>query len=168
MMNVMQAIEQTLPPASAEKTIVPTDAEDTIGAEVSEGIPEIDNLITTMLEIDRLISDVVLEKDLAEAATNKGKGIEEISLEDKNFDLQHLGGKQLSKEDISELKEFAISCGYQPGSMLFGGVDKEILGCIRDHAGAKLISTLSKSIGFLKLEKDISCYSKGNVPLVHF
>jgi hypothetical protein len=75
MMNVMQAIEQTPPPASAEKTIVPADAEDTIGAEVSEGIPEIDNLITTMLEIDRLISDVVPEKDLAEAATNKGKGI---------------------------------------------------------------------------------------------
>jgi hypothetical protein len=84
-------------------------------------------------------------------------------LEDKNFDLQHLGGKQLSKEDISELKEFVISCGYQPGSMLFGGVDKEIFGCIRDRAGAKLISTLSKSIEFLKLEKDISCYRRQHI-----
>jgi hypothetical protein len=44
--------------------------------------------------------------------------------------------------------------------MLFGGVDEEIVGCIRDRAGAKIISTLSKSIGFPKLEKDISCYKR--------
>jgi hypothetical protein len=42
--------------------------------------------------------------------------------------------------------------------MLFGGVDEEILGCIRDHAGAKIIGTLSNSVGFLKLEYDISGY----------
>jgi hypothetical protein len=42
--------------------------------------------------------------------------------------------------------------------MLFGGVDEEDMGCIRDRADAKIISTLSKSIGFPKLEKDISCY----------
>jgi hypothetical protein len=40
------------------------------------------------------------------------------------------------------LKEFSISCGYQPGSVLFGGVDEEIIGCIRDRAGAKIIGTL--------------------------
>jgi hypothetical protein len=47
--------------------------------------------------------------------------------------------------------------------MLFGGVDEEILGCIRDRAGAKIISTLSKSIGFSKLEKDISCYRRRHI-----
>jgi hypothetical protein len=44
--------------------------------------------------------------------------------------------------------------------MLFGGIDEEILGSIRDRAGVKIISTLSKSIGFLKLKKDISCYRR--------
>jgi predicted ABC-type exoprotein transport system permease subunit len=48
-------------------------------------------------------------------------------------------------------------------SMLFGGVDEEIVGCIRDRAGAKIISTLSKSIGFSKLEKDISCYRRQHI-----
>ena len=62
MVNIMQAIEQTSSLASAEKTIVPADAEVTVGAEVNEAIPEIDNLATTMSEIDRLISDVVSEK----------------------------------------------------------------------------------------------------------
>jgi hypothetical protein len=59
---------------------------------------------------------------------------------------------------MTELKEFVISCGYQPRSVLFSGVDEEILGCIRDRAGAKIIGTLSKSIRFPKLERDISCY----------
>jgi hypothetical protein len=151
MMNVMQAIEQTPPPASTDKAIMPVNAEDIAGAKA-------DNLATTMSEIDRLISDVVAEKDVAATPSDNGKRIEETSSEDKNFDLRHLGGQQLSEEDISKLKEFAISCGYQPGSMLFGGVDEEILGCIRDRVGAKIISTLSKSIGFPNLEKDISCY----------
>jgi hypothetical protein len=101
---------------------------------------------------------VVVEKEVAAIVSDKGKKIEETSSKGVNFDLWHLGGQQLSEEDKSELKEFAISCGYQPGSMLFGRVDEEVVGCIRDRAGAKIISTLSKCIGFLKLKKDISCY----------
>jgi hypothetical protein len=69
----------------------------------------------------------------------------------------------LSEADKEELKEYGISCGYQPGSMLFGGVDKEILGCIRDRAGAKVIGTLSKSVGFPKLESGISGYRRQHI-----
>jgi hypothetical protein len=47
--------------------------------------------------------------------------------------------------------------------MLFGGIDKESLGCIRDHVGAKIISTLSKSVGFPKLESDISGYQRQHI-----
>jgi hypothetical protein len=153
MMNILEAIEQTSPPASTDKNAKLTDAEATIAAED-------ENLTTTMSEIDRLISDVVAEKEVAVVVSDKGKKIEETSSEGVNFDLWHLGGQQLSEEDISELKEFAISCGYQSGSMLFGGVDEEVVGCIRDRAGAKIIGTLSKSIGFPKLKKDISCYRR--------
>jgi hypothetical protein len=56
-----------------------------------------------------------------------------------------------------------VSCGYQSGSLLFGGVDEEILGCIRDRAGAKIVDTLSKSVGFSKLENDISCYRQQHI-----
>jgi hypothetical protein len=141
MINVMQAIEQTPPSASATKAAMPVDTEDTARAEAEE-------LATTISEIDRLISDVVAEENIA-TTPDKGKGIEDASSEDKYFDLWHLGGQELSEEDKSELKEFAISCGYQPESILLGGVDEEILGCIRDRVGAKIISTLSKSVGFL-------------------
>ena len=151
----MQAIEQTPPSALMAKPAMPVDTEGTAGAEAEE-------LATTMSKIDKLISDVVAEENMA-ATPHKGKRIEDASSEDKDFDLRHLGGQELSEEDKLELKEFAISCGYQPGFILFSGVDKEILGCIHDRAGAKIISTLSKSVGFPKLETDISCYRRQHI-----
>jgi hypothetical protein len=77
-----------------------------------------------MSEINRLISDVVAEKDVAAMPSDKGKRIEDASSEDKDFNLRHLGGQLLSEEDKSELKEFVISCGYQPRSILFDGWTK--------------------------------------------
>jgi hypothetical protein len=106
---------------------------------------------------------VVAEKEVAATVSDKGKNIDETTSEGVIFDLRHLGGQQLFEEDISELKEFATSCGYQPGSMLFSGVDEEIVGCIHDRASAKIISTLSKSVGFPKLKKDISCYRRQHI-----
>jgi hypothetical protein len=47
--------------------------------------------------------------------------------------------------------------------MLFGGINEEVLGCIRDRTGAKIISTLSKSVGFPKLEADISSYRRQHI-----
>jgi hypothetical protein len=44
--------------------------------------------------------------------------------------------------------------------MLFGRINEEALGCIQDCTGAKIISTLSKSVGFPKLEANISRYRR--------
>jgi hypothetical protein len=74
------------------------------------------------------------------------------------FNFQNLVGQELTKVEKEELKEYVISCGYQPGALLFGGVEDEKLGCVRDQTGAKVIGSLSKSIGFPKLETDISRY----------
>jgi hypothetical protein len=62
MMDVMQAIQKTLPSASVEKIDVPANAEDTIKAEANEATPEDENLGTTMSKIDRLISMWLLRK----------------------------------------------------------------------------------------------------------
>jgi hypothetical protein len=88
------------------------------------------------------------------------KKIAEDASEEEIFNFQNLVGQELMKAEKEELKEYAISCGYQPGALLFGGVDDEKLGCVRDQTGAKVISTLSKSIGFPKLETDISRYRR--------
>jgi hypothetical protein len=88
----------------------------------------------------------------------KGKEIAEDTSEEKGFSFQNLVGQELSKAEKEELQEYAISYGYQPRAMLFGGINEEALGCFRDRTGAKIISTLSKSVGFSKLETDISSY----------
>jgi hypothetical protein len=151
MMNVMRAVLDTPPPA-IQKKVVPVVADEGPQQAENSGGP----LGTTLSEIDRLIANVAPEKNTegiidAETSASEGKRTEEASFEDKSFDIQHLAGQQLSEEDISELKDFAMSGGYQPGFVLIGGVDGEILGCICDRAGAKIVSTLSKSIRFSKL-----------------
>jgi hypothetical protein len=93
----------------------------------------------------------------------KGKEIAEDTSEEKSFSLQNLVGQELSEAEKKELQEYAISCGYQPGAMPFGGINEEALGCIRDRTGAKIISTLSKSVGFPKVEADISSYQRQHI-----
>jgi hypothetical protein len=88
----------------------------------------------------------------------KGKEIVEDISEEKDFNFQNIIGQELSKAEKEELRDYAISYGYQPGALLFGGINEESLGCIQDRTGAKVISTLSKSVGFPKLEAHISRY----------
>jgi hypothetical protein len=166
MMAVMRAIHKTPPPVSTEKIVAPADAEaDEMAAEAeNSGGP----LGTTMSEIDKIITDVVPEREMDEVTTGRAsplkmKELEGVSSENKELDLRHLGGQELTEEDISELKEFAISGGYKPKSVLFGSVEEEILGCIPDRVGAKIVNTLSKSIEFPKLERDLSNYRRQHI-----
>jgi hypothetical protein len=94
---------------------------------------------------------------------DKGKGIAEAASEGKGFDLQNLVGQELFEAEKKELQEYGISCGYQLGAMLFGGIEEGALGCVCDRTGAKIIGTLSKSIGFPKLEADISSYRRQHI-----
>jgi hypothetical protein len=67
MMNKMEAIEQTPPKLlSADKATIPVEAEDTV-------IAKAENLETTLSEIDRLISDVVVEKDVVAEPLIRGR-----------------------------------------------------------------------------------------------
>jgi hypothetical protein len=90
----------------------------------------------------------------------KEKEIAEDASKEEIFNFQNLVGQELTKAEKEELKEYAISCGYQPRALLFGGVDDEKLGYVRDQTGAKVFRTLSKSIGFPKLETNISRYRR--------
>jgi hypothetical protein len=158
----MQAIEETPPPASASK-ITPA-AEVAASAEVATA--EATNLESTLSDIDKVLLDLAADEAAASAGEvlatvpEKVKEVAEDISEEKDFNFQNIIGHELSKAEKEELQENAISCGYQPGVMLFGGINEETLGCIRDRTGAKIISTLSKSVGFSKLEADISRYRR--------
>jgi hypothetical protein len=94
---------------------------------------------------------------------DKGKNIVDAASEEQDFDLRNLVEQELSEAEKKELHEYGISCGYQPGAMLFGGIDEGALGCICDRTGAKIIGTLLKSVGFPKLEADISGYRRQHI-----
>jgi hypothetical protein len=102
-------------------------------------------------------------KETLAIVPGKEKEITEDASEEKDFHFQNIIGQKLSKAEKEELRDYAISCGYQPGALLFGDIDDESLGCLRDRTGAKVISTLSKSIGFPKLDADISRYRRQHI-----
>jgi hypothetical protein len=54
----------------------------------------------------------------------KGKEITEDISEEKDFNFQNIIGQGLSKAEKDGLQEYAISCGYQPGALLFGGINE--------------------------------------------
>jgi hypothetical protein len=157
--TVTKAIEGTPWPASASKASA-VESATAIEAAPAEAV----NLESTLSNIDKILLDMATEE--AAAATEKTmatepekeKEIAEDASEEEIFNFQNLIGQELTKAEKEELKEYAISCGYQPGALLFAGVDDEKLCCVRDQTGAKVIGTLSKSIGFPKLETDISRY----------
>jgi hypothetical protein len=167
--HVIEAIEETPPSASASKTPAiesPTAAE---AAPIEAGTGEATNLESTFSDIDKMLLNMAAEEAATASeetlATVPGKEKEkaENTLEEKDFDFQNIIGQELSEAKKEELKDYAISCGYKPGALLFGGMDDESLGCLRDRTGAKVISTLSKSIGFPKLEADISHYRRQHI-----
>jgi hypothetical protein len=172
--TMTEVIDKTPPRASAQKT--PASAEGTnieiTPSEVAaaEAVSAEDlNLESTIENIDRILLDMAAEEattaaeEAVTAASGKGKEIADEASENEAFMFQNLVGEKLSTAEIEELREYAKSCGYKPGALLFGGIDDEKLDCIRDQTGAKVISTLSKSIGFPKLETDISRYRRQHI-----
>jgi hypothetical protein len=166
---VTEGIEGTPPQASAPKapTVESTTATEATNFEAA-GAEDI-NLESMVADIDKILLNMVAEEaaaateEITASESERKKEITEDPSEDEAFMFQNLVGQELTKAEKEELKEYAISCGYRPGALLFGGIDDERLGCVRDQTGAKVISTLSKSIGFPKLETDISRYRRQHI-----
>jgi hypothetical protein len=155
---------EAAPTEAATAEAAPTEAVDAEAATTKDV-----HLESTLSNIDKILLDMATEEAAASAeetmatVPEKEKEIAEDASEEENINFQNLIGQELSKAQKEELREYTISYGYQPGALLFGGVDDEKLGCVRDQTGAKVIGTLSKSIGFPKLETDISHYRRQHI-----
>jgi hypothetical protein len=149
--TVMQAIERTAPSASASKITPLASAKATVEVNAfakAAAAAEATNLESTLSGIDKLLLNMAVEETATAAeevmaiVPDKRKKIVDAASEEQDFDLWNLVGQELSEAEKKELQEYGISCGYQPGAMLFGGNDEGALGCIRDRTGAKIIDTL--------------------------
>jgi hypothetical protein len=134
---VTEVIERTPPTSSASKAPVVesttvTEAVPAEAAAAEAATAEDVHLESTISNIDKILLDMATEE--AAAATEevvatvpeKGKKIAEDASEEEIFNFQNLVGQELMKAEKEELKEYAISCGYQPGALLFGGGLKRI------------------------------------------
>jgi hypothetical protein len=172
--TVTEVIEGTPPGASAPKapaieSMTATEVAPSAAA-AEEARAEDVNLESMVADIDKILLNMAAEEATAEEAAAATEETTTAKLEkeemtedtskDEAFNFQNLVGQELTKAEKEELKEYAISCGYRPGALLFGGIDDERLGYVRDQTGAKVIGTLSKSISFPKLETDISRYRR--------
>jgi hypothetical protein len=147
----------------AEATGASTEIE-AIGAET--GTNEDPNLETTLDDIDNMLLRIAEEEAAVVAvntATEKGKEQIEDILEKENFNFQDILGQGLSDTEKEELKKYAISCGYKPGSLLFGGVNEGKLRCLRNRTEAKVVRTFSKSVGLPKIEADLCRYQRQHI-----
>jgi hypothetical protein len=190
---VADVIHQTPPPTSASKIITAettaTGAETTgaeatgaeatraeaIGAEATRATTEAEatgaktedpNLETTLGDIDNILLRMAEEEADAVAVnttTEKGKEQIEDTLEEENFNFQDILGQELTNAEKEELKKYAISCGYKPGSLLFGGVNEGKLRCLRNRTEAKVVRTFSKSVGLPKIEADLCRYQRQHI-----
>jgi hypothetical protein len=184
---VADVIHQTPPPTSASKipfiesaVTAETTATgvETTGAEATGAATEAEatraetettedpNLETTLGDIDNMLLKMAEEEATAAAVDTtieKGKEQIEDTLEEENFNFQDILGQELSETEKEELKKYAISCGYKPGSMLFGGVNEGKLRCLRNRTEAKVVRTFSKSVGLPKIEVDLCRYQRQHI-----
>jgi hypothetical protein len=183
--QIADVIHQTPPPATVSKIafvetaeaegaaaeasrVETTEAEtgDAEAAGAEAGITEGSNLETTLEVIDNILLKMAEEEAAVAAVTTAtGKGKEQIddTSEEESFNFQDLLGQELTVAKKEELKKYAISCGYKPGATLFGGVNEGKLRCLRNRTEAKVVRTLSKSIGLPKLEADLYRYQRHHI-----
>jgi hypothetical protein len=155
--------------AGAEATGAKAAGTEATGAEATGAEAETtedSNLETTLEVIDNILLKMAEEEAAVAAvntATEKGKEQVEDIMEEGNFNFQDLLGQELTGAEKEELKKYAISCGYKPESMLFGGVNEGKLRCLRNRTEAKVVRTFSKSVGLPKIEADLCRYQRQHI-----
>jgi hypothetical protein len=170
--QVADVIHQTPPPTSASK--IPfiesavTAETTTTGAttRAKAKTTEDPNLETTLGDIDNILLKMAEEEATAAAVDmtiEKGKEQIEDNLEEENFNFQDILGQELSETEKEELKKYAISCGYKPGSLLFGGVNEGKLRFLWNRTEAKVVRTFSKSVGLPKIEAVLCRYQRQHI-----
>jgi len=131
---VTEVIDKTPPRASIQKTpavegtenveVAPSEVAATEAATAGDV-----NLESTVEDINKILTDMAAEEAATTAeetmatVPGKGKEIAEDTSDDEAYSFQNLVGQKLSKAEKEELKEYAKSCGYKPGALLFGGID---------------------------------------------
>jgi hypothetical protein len=76
----------------------------------------------------------------------------ELLAEELNFIVRHASGKQLSKEQIAEAKQYTRDLKYPERSLIYNGTDEDkLLYCLLDDKEIFVCREMADSIGYPKL-----------------
>jgi hypothetical protein len=106
-----------------------------------------------------LVATLILEKE--STPKNIKSPTLEVPIEELDFIIQHASGKQLSKEQIAEAKEYVRDLKYPKGSFVYNGTDEDdFLYCLPDNKEISICRGMARNIGFPKLELGLSAMLK--------
>jgi hypothetical protein len=105
---------------------------------------------------EKLTERIASEKIEALAPEASNKSIDYI--------IRHASGKELSQEKMLEARHYAQKLKYPKGALVFNGSDEEdFLYCLPDNKEISVCREISRSVGFPKLEDDLSILSKDDL-----
>jgi hypothetical protein len=78
--------------------------------------------------------------------------------------IRHASGKNLSEEEILEAKHYARELKYPKGALVFNDTDEDdFLYYLPHNKEISVCREMAKSLGFPKLEADLSAMSKDDL-----
>jgi hypothetical protein len=88
----------------------------------------------------------------------------EALIENVDYIIRHASGKKLSGGEIMEARHYARKLKYPKGALFFNGSNEDdFLYCLPDNKEISVCREIGKSMGFPKLEDDISILSKDDL-----
>jgi hypothetical protein len=105
---------------------------------------------------------LILEK---EGAPEKSKSPAlEAPAEELEFIVRHASGKQLSEEQIAEIRQCTKDLKYPQGSLVYSGTDEDdFLYCLPDNKEISVCREMMKNMGYPKLDIGLSAMSKDDL-----
>jgi hypothetical protein len=171
MANVLDAVLETtkaLSPAPAKK-VAPTEAKLQAETETRQAEAEATQ-VQAKTEAGPSVPTEIEPVTPEEKATKQiaPKKIEtpapEALIENADYIFRHASGKKLSEGEILEARHYARKLKYPKGALVFNGSSEDdFLYCLPDNKEIFVCQEIGRSIGFPKLEDDLSILSKDDL-----
>jgi hypothetical protein len=164
MASVLDAVKETtkaLSPAPTKKIVeaIKVQAE----AEARPSVPIKTKAAMSEDKAEQQTSDTSMTtgQDVMEKAKSPAL---EAPAEDVDYIFRHASGKKLSKEEILEARHYAQKLKYPKGALVFNGTNEDdFLYCLPDNKEISVCQEIAKSMGFPKLEEDLSVMTKDDL-----
>jgi hypothetical protein len=121
----------------------------------------------------KMTVNVDITSDLGDAGSSESDNLPEkvalptpeaVSLQYLEYIIRHASGKQLTKEQIVEMQDYARHLRYPQGSVVYGGNDEDdYLYYLPDNKEIDVFREMMDNMGYPKLELELSAMPKDHL-----